>query len=120
MGQIESAQLTSNQFLRSMINLSFSLIQVLLRNNWREAYPELTGVSVEIDLPAQVAIHIEEKEPLFAWKHNEDVLWIDAFGSIFPPRGDADLIFTIESEEPPPLMITHSDQTWITGQRGEK
>ena len=75
-----------------------------------EAYPELTGVSVEIDMPSQVAIHIEEKEPLFAWRNNEDVLWIDAFGSIFPSRGEADLIFTIESEEPPPLMITHSDQ----------
>lgn len=87
----------------------FLIDPIAIQNELSEAYPELTGVSVEIGLPAEVIIHIEEKEPLLAWSYGDETLWIDTYGAIFPPRGEANLLFTIESEEAPPLMLASAD-----------
>lgn len=98
----------------------FLLNPQVIQEELSEAYPELTGVSVDIGLPAEVVIHIEEKEPLLAWSYDDEILWIDTYGSIFPPRGDANLLFTVESEEAPPLMLINADEVGILEENESK
>jgi cell division protein FtsQ len=52
------------------------------------AFPDLESVKVEVDVPANVTIRAVERRPVLTWEKGEDILWVDATGVAFPPRGD--------------------------------
>lgn len=69
----------------------------------QSAYPELSDVSVKIDLPNYVGISATERQPVLAWQQGDQVTWLDAEGAMFPPRGDAGALPTVHSEAAPPV-----------------
>jgi cell division protein FtsQ len=68
------------------------------------AFPELISVSVQIGLPAEVVITVEERQPVLAWYEEGQEKWVDAEGVIFPPRGDPGPLVAVEGKLPlPPI-----------------
>lgn len=60
-------------------------------------FPEFKDINVTVSLPNIVTVHLTERKPVIAWKVNETTIWIDADGIVFPARGQAGDLLTIES-----------------------
>lgn len=80
----------------------FTLVPEELRAGLQAAFPELSSVSLEVSLPAQVRVTVEERLPVLAWQQGEQTLWIDAEGIAFPPRGEAGALVRVEAQSAPP------------------
>lgn len=90
----------------SVINETiFTLDPEELEQKLAESYPELTNVSVEVNLPAQVQIQVTERVPMIAWEMEDKTLWIDGNGFVFPPRGEAEKMVSIHADASPPMTI---------------
>jgi hypothetical protein len=73
--------------------------------NLKAAFPELSSVSVKIILPTAVVIDVVERIPVVAWHYDQQTLWIDAEGAIFPARGQPlEPLIAISADIPPPLL----------------
>jgi cell division protein FtsQ len=82
----------------------FTVQPVELRRKLKDAFPELMSVSVDVKMPAAVLVTVEERQPVLAWKHGDQVMWVDALGVAFPPRGDGagGPSVLVEAESQPP------------------
>ncbi|MEA4908862.1 MAG: FtsQ-type POTRA domain-containing protein [Chloroflexi bacterium] len=84
------------------------------------AFPELTDIQVKVGLPASLAISVKERQPVLAWQYQDETVWIDAEGVIFPPRGEGVALLTVQSSTPPPLQPVIEEETaGEPGQSGE-
>jgi len=110
--QIKSTHITGLQRLaladvEAVIDLNGKSIVTVapstLKTELKEAFPELSAVSVSVSLPAGVSIAVRERQPVLAWKTKDVVTWIDSEGAMFGPRGDVGSLLTVESSEKPPL-----------------
>jgi len=69
---------------------SFVVNPAQVEYNLLASYPELISVSVHVGLPAEITIRVQERLPAIAWEQAGQVVWIDAQGYSFPPRGVVD------------------------------
>lgn len=69
-----------------------------------KSFPELTEISVQIVLPAQVVVLVRERQPIVAWTFNGQTDWIDKDGVVFPPKGKVSSLLNIESDQAPPIL----------------
>ncbi len=95
----------------------FLLNPLQMEEKLTEAYIELTNVSVKITLPAQIMVRVNERVPMVAWVMDNETLWIDGNGFIFPPRGEAEKLVSIIADAPPPMTILNQpiEQTDTVG-----
>jgi len=64
-----------------------------------EKLPYVKQAHVQVWLPNRVQIHIEEREPVAAWRLGADVFWVDEEGVRLSPRGPAtDLVTIVDAE----------------------
>jgi hypothetical protein len=71
----------------------------------KAAFPELSEVTVKIILPTAVVIDVVERIPVIAWHYDQQTLWIDAEGAIFPARGNySHPLISIAANTPPQLL----------------
>jgi hypothetical protein len=71
----------------------------------RQHFPELRDIQVELSLPAQVSIHVVERQPMIAWQLKDDLLWIDSEGYLIPARGEINKILTIQADALPSYRL---------------
>jgi cell division protein FtsQ len=76
-----------------------------VKANLATSFPELTNINISVGLPASVKISVKERQPVLAWEKDGQTQWIDANGAIFPARGDAGQLLTIQSDENPPAPV---------------
>jgi hypothetical protein len=93
--------------------------------NLKAAFPELSEVNIKIVLPAAVVIDVVERQPVVAWHFDQQTLWIDAEGAIFPARGEPlEPLISISADVPPPLLPASqpvkSDDDKVTENTEEK
>lgn len=81
--------------------------------NIRAAFPEIMGVQIQINPPAEVNISVEERAPVIAWLQDGQTMWVDATGYAFPPRGEAPGLFTVSAAGAPPTPVTADPQQSI-------
>jgi len=74
------------------------------------AFPDIATASVQVGLPAGVAIRVKEREPVLAWHQNDETRWIDKDGFIFPARGDSSTLVNVQSEGDPPGLAKPADE----------
>jgi hypothetical protein len=84
--------------------------------NIRAAFPEITGAYVQVDLPATVTITVAERQPVAAWKQDGQLVWVDAQGYAFPPRGLVEGLVTVSAAGAPPAPA-NVDVTQTIGAR---
>ncbi len=67
------------------------------------AYPDLMNVQVSVSLPDVVTVSAEERQPVLAIQQGDKVTWVDESGVLFPARGDAGKLVTIQAKDGLPL-----------------
>ena len=86
-----------------------------------QVYPEITNVSILVTFPAKVLIRLNERVPMIAWVMDEETLWIDGNGFIFPPRGEADMMVPVFADVSPPVTavvrLADGEDADIEGER---
>jgi cell division protein FtsQ len=80
------------------------------------AFPDVDGVQVAINLPAQVVVTVSERQPVAAWQQAGQTVWVDAQGYAFPPRGLVEGLVTISAVGAPPAT-DNVDMTQTVGAR---
>jgi cell division protein FtsQ len=71
-----------------------------------QAFPELSKVSVKVDLPSKVSIEVNERQPVIAWVQDNKEVWVDAEGVSFPARGTiSDTLVRVEGYGNPPGAV---------------
>lgn len=75
------------------------------------AYPDIETISVSVELPASVSITLVERQPIIAWQQNNQLVWVDAKGFAFPPRGIVDGLVSVAAEGAPPAPTQDLTQT---------
>ncbi|HEY60201.1 MAG TPA: FtsQ-type POTRA domain-containing protein [Anaerolineae bacterium] len=81
-----------------------------------ENFPELTDIKISLSLPAQVKVFVTERQPVLAWEYRNETLWVDAEGTLLPPRGSAGDLTTIISNGFPPFDVPEEHIT-LAGER---
>ena len=66
----------------------FTINPNLLDETLHQAFPELSKISVRINLPASIKVIVTEREPVIAWVQDDIETWVDKEGISFPPRGN--------------------------------
>lgn len=72
----------------------------------REAFPEFSSISVQVSLPHEVQVSVEERQPILTWKQDGRTLLIDANGVAFPQRdlSGAAPALVVEASNSPPVL----------------
>ena len=92
----------------------FTLNPKLLDQALQQAFPELSKVSVRVNLPASVKVTVTEREPVISWMQDGVETWVDAQGISFPPRGEPqNALVKVEGHGTPPKPI---DEAAMNGQ----
>ncbi|GAB4501370.1 MAG: hypothetical protein Fur0035_09120 [Anaerolineales bacterium] len=65
-------------------------------------FPEISGVQIQINPPAEVMLSVQERVPVIAWSQDGQTVWVDAAGYAFPPRGESAGLFTVSAAGAPP------------------
>jgi cell division protein FtsQ len=90
-------------FGKSVFNLDPAALEQILQ----QAFPELSKVSVQVNLPASVKVEVTERVPVIAWTQDGRETWVDADGISFPPRGTpANSLVRVEGYGTPPSIQT--------------
>jgi cell division septal protein FtsQ len=83
-----------------------------------EALPNVKSARVEVRLPAYVTITIEERTPELMWQTGSARWWIDAEGTVVPPRGDMSSPLTIiDMDAQPASAGQHLDPSILAAAR---
>jgi hypothetical protein len=78
--------------------------------NVLSAFPEFSSVEVTVALPAEVTILVTERQPVLAWSQDGQVVWVDATGHAFAPRGQVEGLVTILAVGAPPVPAVDLNQ----------
>lgn len=84
----------------------FSLRSGELKSKLQLAFPEFSSVTVEIKLPNQVLLAVEERVPVMSWKQADSIQLIDQQGYAFPFRLGFNEVITpvVEASANPPAL----------------
>jgi hypothetical protein len=68
------------------------------------AFPELTDISLSVDLTGAITMNVSERTPILMWFAGDYSYWIDDQGVVMTPRGDPGPLKTIQSECGMPIV----------------
>jgi cell division protein FtsQ len=104
--EIIGLQRMSSMDVSTVIGLSgasiFSVDAQQITKDLQEAFPGLKNITVQVGLPARISVLVEERQPVLAWAHDGQSLWIDAEGLAFPAKGEGGPALAVDSKEIPP------------------
>ncbi len=66
-------------------------------------FPELTNVTLKVDMTGAILITAVERTPVLAWDAAESLYWFDAEGVVMTPRGDVGPLMMVNSDSSVPL-----------------
>lgn len=111
--QVSAAQITGNQRIpvdeiNAVLELDgrpvFLQTPARIREKALQAYPELESVKVTVNLPNIVSIQVTERQPIIQWQQDGSYAWVDATGTAFRPRGEAQDLIIVQALEAPPSL----------------
>jgi hypothetical protein len=71
----------------------------------QQAFPELSKISVKVNLPASVKVVVTERVPVISWTQDGNEVWIDEDGYSFPIRGTiSTTVVRVEGQGTPPTI----------------
>jgi hypothetical protein len=87
-----------------------------IQNNILAAFPDVLTAQVDVNIPNNVVISVDERTPVAAWQQDGQTVWVDALGYAFPPRGQVAGLPTITAAGAPPAPA-NNDPTPVIGAR---
>jgi len=117
--EINGLQRLTAEDIKIRLNIAeasvFTLNPQQVEQNLLAAYPELYDISVKVLMPARVIINMHERIPVVGWRANDNTLWCDEEGVLFPPRGKSEQVLTIRVDGDLPLLMPELN---VTGDQG--
>ncbi len=78
----------------------------------QQAFPELSKISVKVNLPASVKVVVTERVPVISWIQDGNEVWIDEDGYSFPVRGTiSTTLVRVEGQGIPPTIALDESNT---------
>jgi len=81
---------------------AYLLSPAQIEYNVLATFPDIDGIQVSVNLPAEVVVTVSERQPVAAWQQDGQTIWVDAQGYAFPPRGLVEGLVTVSSAGAPP------------------
>jgi hypothetical protein len=107
--EINGLQRLTAEDIKAGLNIAgvsvFTLNPQQVEQSLQAAFPELYDISVKVFMPARVIINMQERIPVVGWRANDNTLWCDEEGVLFPPRGKSGQVLTIQVEGDLPLLM---------------
>lgn len=98
-------RLTSEEILRGLDLRGISILKVKpeqIEKDIITTFPSIREVNISAGLPAVLNIKVIERTPLVLWQKQDESLWIDVEGVIFPVRGDVEVPLSVLAYGDPP------------------
>lgn len=73
------------------------------------AFPQLSSVEVDVQVPADIRITAIERQPVLTWQANDIVWWIDAQGYAFPATTDTGPAIVVSGADLPEIEEGEDD-----------
>jgi cell division septal protein FtsQ len=108
--QIKGLQRISTQDVNAVLNVNgesiFSVSAGELRKRLKQAFPEFSSVDVSVSLPGEVAVQVEERQPILVWRQEGRTTLVDANGVSFPMRDQNTPLppVTVDAHGSPPVQ----------------
>lgn len=103
---VQGNQRVTSQDINSVLGIANQPAALLnpaqIEYNIRASFPEIYGAYIQVELPAKVTITVAERQPVAAWMQDGQVVWVDAYGYAFPPRGQVEGLVTVTAAGSPP------------------
>jgi cell division protein FtsQ len=97
----------TNQEINAVANVIGQSIILVSPNNieqdLRAAFPELVNVSVDTQVPNNVAVNLVERQPVFTWQQDGQTFWVDGDGVVYEARGEGGPSITVLGSELPSM-----------------
>lgn len=105
--QVEGLRRLTKQDLNAVADILFKSVLFVdpaeVQTELLTAFPDLESVTVTVGIPAKVTITAQERRPVLAWDRGGTILWVDASGVTFPPRGENSPAVRLVAESLPTL-----------------
>lgn len=98
-------RLTALEILRKLDLSNTSILKVQPEDVEKDiiaTFPTVRGATVSAGLPAVLNIKVVEREPLVMWQNQDEMLWIDVEGVIFPVNGEFEAPLSVLAYTDPP------------------
>ena len=103
--QVEGLRRLTSEDLNSVVDVVGQSILYVepasIQEDLMKAFPDLSEVSVAIEIPASVVVKAVERLPVITWKKDDKVFWVDSTGVVFPKRGDDGPSLVIKGDDLP-------------------
>lgn len=110
---LEGAQRYSGTVILSQTDLLGKAIIALkpdeIEEQVLERFPGIKSADVSVGLPASVTIKVVERQPVILWQQENNALWIDGEGVMFPIIGEAEVQAVVIANSDPPAAPTVED-----------
>lgn len=98
-------RLTSEEILRKLKLTGTSILKVQpdqVEEDILANFPSIREANVSAGLPAKLNIKVIERSPLVLWQKQDESMWIDVEGVIFPVKGDVEVPLSVLAYSDPP------------------
>ena len=110
-------RLTSEEILRKLKLTGTSILKLQpdqVEKDILVNFPSIREANVSAGLPAKLNVKVIERTPLVLWQKQDESLWIDVEGVIFPVKGDEEVPLSVLAYSDPPqgptLDLPQSDE----------
>lgn len=103
--EVSGVQRLSEEEILDLIELNgnhiFAVEPESIRGKIASSFPELKDIQVIVSIPARIEIRVNERQPMIAWKTDDNLLWIDTEGYLIPARGETTEMLSIQADSLP-------------------
>jgi cell division septal protein FtsQ len=113
--RIIGLQRLTSQDVNAVLNVRderiFAIDPDILQKKLMQAFPEFSKVDVKVNLPGEVIVKIDERQPILTWRQDGRTILVDANGVSFPMRDDSSAMpaVIVEAHGSPPVQEVQAE-----------
>lgn len=104
--------------VQSVLNIegqhSFAIDIEQIRNEIFSGFPEFRQVNITLEMPSDLRIRVEERQPVISWLNSDRPFWIDSEGYLIPARGESNVMLSIRADSPPSYNLQYDLSKTLT------
>lgn len=108
-------QRLTSQDVNAVLNVRderiFAIDPGILEKKLMQAFPEFSKAEVKVNLPGEVTVRVEERQPILTWRQDGRTILVDANGVSFPMRDENAALpaVVVEAHGAPPVQAVQAE-----------
>lgn len=108
-------QRLTSQDVNAVLNVRderiFAVDPAILEKKLLQAFPEFSKAAVKVNLPGEVTVRVEERQPILTWRQDGRTILVDANGFSFPTRDENAVLpaVVVEAHGAPPAQEVQAE-----------